>query len=84
MVSLDSDHHKPHVLRELAVYAPLVTPGQYLVVEDTCVNGHPILPGYGDGPWEALKEWQPEQHGFKERDVRRAFLMTYHAWLEKV
>jgi cephalosporin hydroxylase len=34
MVSLDSDHSAGHVRREIELYAPLVTPGCYLVVED--------------------------------------------------
>jgi cephalosporin hydroxylase len=34
MVSLDSDHHKLHVMNEIALYGTLVTPHQYLVVED--------------------------------------------------
>lgn len=34
MVSLDSDHSAEHVRREIELYAPLVTPGCYLVVED--------------------------------------------------
>lgn len=36
MVSLDSDHHSPHVQAEIAIWGPLVTPGCYLVVEDAC------------------------------------------------
>lgn len=35
MVSLDSLHTYAHVTAELEAYAPLVSPGQYLVVEDT-------------------------------------------------
>lgn len=34
MVTLDSDHHAPHVEAEIAAYGPLVTPGCHLIVED--------------------------------------------------
>lgn len=34
MVSLDADHHAPHVEAEILAYAPLVSPGCYIVVED--------------------------------------------------
>lgn len=34
MVSLDSDHSEEHVRREIELYAPLVSLGCYLVIED--------------------------------------------------
>ena len=38
MVVLDSDHTHQHVLQELELYAPLVSPNMYLVVEDVEKN----------------------------------------------
>lgn len=38
MVILDSDHSYAHVLRELELFAPLVTEGCYLVVADTLLG----------------------------------------------
>jgi len=51
---LDSDHAADHVFRELHNLVPILKAGDYLVVEDTIVNGHPVRPNHGPGPWEAL------------------------------
>ena len=47
---LDSDHSMDHVLAETKLVRPLLAAGDYLLVEDSSVNGHPVLPGWGPGP----------------------------------
>jgi cephalosporin hydroxylase len=54
---LDSDHSKSHVLAELALLRRVSQSGDYLIVEDGNINGHPVLPGWGEGPTEALADY---------------------------
>jgi cephalosporin hydroxylase len=40
---------------EFAAYREFVPLGSYVIVEHTMYNGHPVWPGYGPGPWEAVR-----------------------------
>jgi cephalosporin hydroxylase len=78
MVILDSDHSREHVLGELRAFAPLVTPGDYLIVEDTNLNGHPVKPRWGPGPMEARDEFMAENEAFEVDDSREKFFVTFN------
>ncbi len=71
MVCLDSNHTHDHVLRELELYAPLVSPGSYCVVFDTGIEDlppHMII----DRPWG---------HGNNPKTAVWAFLKTNNEFI---
>lgn len=85
LVSLDSDHSKEHVLKEMDIYGPMVTPGSYMVVEDTNIHGHPIRMDLPEGPWEAVHEWLPNHPEFViDHNVQPAYTNNPDGWLRKV
>lgn len=78
MVILDSDHSMKHVLEELLLFSPLVSPGNYLIVEDGHFNGRPINPEHGPGPYEAMEEFLKHTKEFQADRSREKFLMTFN------
>jgi cephalosporin hydroxylase len=80
MVSLDSDHHKAHVLKELELYHNLVTVGSYLVVEDT--RPDPNYPAARD----ALEQFLKTNTDFVPDKSREKFGFTVFpdGWLKRI
>lgn len=78
MVVLDSDHSAEHVYDEMIAYSPLVQTGDYLIVEDTIVNGHPSYLDFGPGPMEAVDKFLSENNEFVIDQRCERFLMTLY------
>lgn len=77
MVILDSDHRKDYVFRELELYSQIVTPGSYIVVEDSNLNGHPI-DIFLEGPFEAIEEFLNKNKKFEIDGNKGKFGVTFN------
>jgi len=71
MVVLDSDHRTEHVARELELYSQVVTPGQYMVVED-CYTRR-AKPYY---PYPAVQEFTKQRKDFKLYNPEDQFIFA--------
>ena len=76
---VDSDHHKEHVFRELMQLRSITRTGDYVIVEDGNLNGHPVLPDWGEGPYEALEQYLKEfpDDYTSDSETERLFGMTF-------
>lgn len=87
MVVLDGDHSAQTVLKELEVYAPLVSAGCYLVVCDTNIGGNPVRGDVQDGgPRAAVERYLAEHPNVFNVDRScEKFLLTFFpgGWLRK-
>jgi len=83
MLVLDSNHTHEHVLRELELYAPLVTKDSYLIVFDTVIedmpdNFFPDRPwGRGNNPRTAVAAYLATSDRFEvDQEIERKLLLT--------
>jgi len=87
MVILDSDHKRDHVAAELAAYAGFVTPGSYLLVQDSIIDELvPYLRADHPGPLFAIRDFLKEHPEFVCDDsLSEQFLVSNHphGWLRR-
>jgi len=63
---------------EMRLYGQFVTDNSYMIVEDGCVNGHPVLPFYGPGPLEAIRLFLKEDDTFEIDKACEKFYFTFN------
>jgi cephalosporin hydroxylase len=76
LVILDSDHSQGHVEEELAVYAPLVPVGCYVIVEDSNIGQ--IREDLMPGPLQAIERFLSSTDEFVIDREREKFLITFN------
>lgn len=85
---LDSDHSEAHVLAELELLRTILVAGDYIVVEDTNLNGRPILPDHGPGPYEAVQRFLSAHPGQfwhdQAREKKFGFSFALNGFLVKL
>jgi len=81
MVSLDSKHTFNHVRDELLTYKDIVTPGQFIVVEDCYVRHERI-----SGPGIAVNWFLEHDKSFRRENPEEKYLIsvTREGWLRRI
>jgi cephalosporin hydroxylase len=86
MVILDADHSRGHVARELELYAPLVTPGSFLLSQDGVIDRLWMFRDSRPGPLEANRAFLASHPEFEfDRERAERFGLTHHplGWLRR-
>lgn len=90
LVILDSNHTRAHVAEELALYAPMVSPGSYIVATDGVMEDLWDVPGgrpewRTDNPSAAARDFAATSTTFELVDRTAADGITYFpaAWLRR-
>lgn len=84
LVILDSNHTHEHVLKEMELYAPLVTQDNYLVIFDTLIEDMPEDLMNADRPWgkgnnpkTAVREFMRNSNNFEiDKSIEAKILIT--------
>lgn len=87
MVILDSDHASAHVADELELYAPLVTPGSYIISQDGVIDQLAMFAPSRPGPLGANRQFLRRHPEFShDHERNHKFIISHHplGWLQRV
>lgn len=86
MVILDGNHDQHHVAKELELYAPLVTPGSYLLSQDGAIDERWMFADSRPGPLGANSDFLARHPEFEHDQARNdRFLLSHHplGWMRR-
>ena len=86
MVVLDGDHAEAHVAAELELYAPLVTPGSFLMSQDGIIDELRIFGDTRPGPRAANQRFLARHPEFEyDRERTERYGLTHHplGWMRR-
>lgn len=73
-----------YIKHEITAYSGLLGAGNYMIVEDSNLNGHPLSPSWHvptaneGGPFEAIEEFMQERHDFTiDPAMEQRFLFSF-------
>ncbi len=78
IVVLGSMADRFKTMTEFDAYAHLVPVGGHVVVTDTIVNGHPVWPGFGPGPLEAVKQLVTRHGNFVQDPLMEKYSFSFN------
>ncbi len=77
-VILGSTGSHLRMIKEFEAFHGIVPVGSYVVVEETIVNGHPVWPGFGPGPFEATKRILAAHGNFTADPKMEKYAVTFN------
>ncbi len=87
LIILDSDHSAQHVRREIEDYAELLPVGDYMLVQDGCIDDLPSMAEGRPGPLVAIESFLRNNRHFVDDEERSDRFLVSHSpkgWIRRV
>ena len=87
LILLDSDHSAQHVFREIEAYAELLPIGDYMLVQDGCIDDLPSMAEGRPGPLAAIESFLKDNQHFVVDEERSGRFLVSHSpkgWIQRL